>query len=147
MAYELRTYQLQLGYPTVPSFLELYADGLRDKLSADDSGASTLVTLLYSDVGPLNMVVELWRHERLERSPPVDQTRTRNRAHVIAIVHAHAHAHAHTCENQKTLCPGRHGVVLGGPPLIDGALVAGPGGPWAWRAWRGGVPCGVAVQQ
>lgn len=67
-AWELRTYRLHLGYSTVPKFLELYGDGLRDKLSADDSGASTLVTLLYSDVGPLNMVVELWRHESLERS-------------------------------------------------------------------------------
>ena len=68
VAYELRTYQLQLGYSTVPKFLSLYQEGLADKLQADTSGASTLVTLLYSDCGPLNNVMELWRHESLERS-------------------------------------------------------------------------------
>ena len=47
---------------------ELYTDGLRDKLSADDSGASTLVSLLYSDNGPLNVVIELWRHESMQRA-------------------------------------------------------------------------------
>ena len=68
VAWELRTYQLQLGYETVPKFLELYTDGLKDKLAADDSGASQLATLLYSDCGSLNVVMELWRHESLERS-------------------------------------------------------------------------------
>ena len=68
VAWELRQYQLVLGYPTVPKFLELYTDGLRDKLSADDSGASTLVSLLYSDNGPLNVVIELWRHESMQRA-------------------------------------------------------------------------------
>ena len=57
-----------LGYATVPRFLELYTDGLRDKLAADDSGASQLATLLYSDCGPLNVVVELWRHESMQRA-------------------------------------------------------------------------------
>eukprot|EP00966_Prymnesium_polylepis_P226955 5251230-Prymnesium_polylepis.1 len=38
VAWELRRYQLALGYPTVPRFLELYAEGLQDKLAADDSG-------------------------------------------------------------------------------------------------------------
>ena len=68
VAYELRTYQLVLGYSTVPKFLELYSAGLRDKLEADDSGASSLASLLYSDSGSLNVVMELWRHESLERS-------------------------------------------------------------------------------
>ena len=68
VAWELRTYQLRLGYDAVPQFLELYADGLADKLKADDSGASSLCTLLYSDCGPLNVVHELWRHESLERA-------------------------------------------------------------------------------
>ena len=68
VAWEMRTYQLVLGYHAVPKFTELYAEGLRDKLAADDSGASELVTLLYSDCGPLNNVMELWRHESLERS-------------------------------------------------------------------------------
>ena len=67
-AWELRTYQLRLGYDALPQFLELYADGLADKLKADDSGASSLCTLLYSDCGPLNVVHELWRHESLERA-------------------------------------------------------------------------------
>ena len=49
VAWEMRTYQLCLGYSTVPTFLELYSEGLRDKLAADDSGASQLATLLYSD--------------------------------------------------------------------------------------------------
>ena len=48
VAYEMRTYQLQLGYSTVPKFLELYGEGLKDKLAADDSGASELCTLLYT---------------------------------------------------------------------------------------------------
>ena len=68
VAYEMRTYQLQLGYSTVPRFLELYGEGLKDKLAADDSGASDLCTLLYSDCGSLNVVIEIWRHESLERS-------------------------------------------------------------------------------
>ena len=68
VAYELRTYQLVLGYSTVPKFLALYQEGLADKLAADATGASSLVTLLYSDCGPLNTVMELWRHESLERS-------------------------------------------------------------------------------
>ena len=34
----------------------------------DQTGASTLATLLYSDSGPLNVVVELWRHESLQRA-------------------------------------------------------------------------------
>ena len=60
VAWELRTYQLVLGYSTVPKFLSLYEAGLADKLAADDSGASELATLLYSDCGSLNVVVELW---------------------------------------------------------------------------------------
>jgi len=68
VAWELRTYQLVLGYSTVPKFLSLYEPGLRDKLAADDSGASELATLLYSDCGSLNVVVELWRHESMQRA-------------------------------------------------------------------------------
>ncbi|EKX52813.1 hypothetical protein GUITHDRAFT_150444 [Guillardia theta CCMP2712] len=68
VSYELRRYQLKLGYHIVPQFLKSYGCGLPDKLNADDSGASTLVTLLYSDCGTLNTVLELWRHESIERS-------------------------------------------------------------------------------
>ena len=52
----------------MPKFLQLYSAWLKDKLAADDSGASQLATLLYSDCGSLNIVMELWRHESLQRS-------------------------------------------------------------------------------
>ena len=60
---EIRRYQLKLGYDTVPRFLKLYADGLPSKLSAPGTDPSTtLVTLMYSEVGQLNEVIEIWRH-------------------------------------------------------------------------------------
>ena len=64
-AFELRTYELQLGYDTVPNFLEIYSGGLKDKMEHDDSGESRLISLLHSEAGvaPLNTVMELWRHE------------------------------------------------------------------------------------
>lgn len=68
VAWELRTYQLKLGYPSVPHFLKLYTEGLQDKLKADTSGASQLATLMYSDCGSLNVVKELWRHESMGRA-------------------------------------------------------------------------------
>ena len=61
--YEIRRYQLKLGYDTVPRFLTHYASGLGSKLGAEGTHESTsLVTLLYSDIGPLNEVIEVWRH-------------------------------------------------------------------------------------
>jgi len=68
VAYEMRVYQLQLGYNRVPDFLKLYGGGLPDKLRADKTGASELVTLLFSDSGPMNKVIEIWRHESMQRS-------------------------------------------------------------------------------
>eukprot|EP00931_Biecheleriopsis_adriatica_P071083 TRINITY_DN44939_c0_g1_i1.p1 TRINITY_DN44939_c0_g1~~TRINITY_DN44939_c0_g1_i1.p1 ORF type:complete len:255 (-),score=30.87 TRINITY_DN44939_c0_g1_i1:103-867(-) len=70
VAYELRTYELKLGYATVPTFLELYTNGLKDKFEADRSGQSMLVSLIYSEAGaaPLNTVHELWRHTSLQGS-------------------------------------------------------------------------------
>ena len=63
--YELRRYQLQLGYKTVPRFLELYAGGLPSKLAAPGTDpSSSLVTVLNTEVGSLNEVIELWRHGR-----------------------------------------------------------------------------------
>uniref|UniRef100_A0A7S4GBX5 NIPSNAP domain-containing protein n=1 Tax=Eutreptiella gymnastica TaxID=73025 RepID=A0A7S4GBX5_9EUGL len=59
--YEFRQYQLRLGYPTVPNFLKFYGAGLPSKLAADKR--AQLVTLLYSDLGPLNIVIEIWRHD------------------------------------------------------------------------------------
>lgn len=61
--YEFRTYELKLGYPVVPRFLELYTAGLPSKLSAPGSDPSTsLVTVINTEVGSLNNVIELWRH-------------------------------------------------------------------------------------
>jgi hypothetical protein len=60
---ELRRYNLKLGYDTVPKFLELYGAGLPSKLEAPGTDATTsLVTLLYSEVGRLNEVIEIWSH-------------------------------------------------------------------------------------
>lgn len=60
---ELRRYNLKLGYDTVPKFLELYGAGLPSKLEAPGTDPTTsLVTLLYSEVGRLNEVIEIWRH-------------------------------------------------------------------------------------
>ena len=60
---ELRRYKLQLGYDTVPKFLEFYGNGLPSKLDAPGTDPTTsLVTLLYSDVGRLNEVIEVWQH-------------------------------------------------------------------------------------
>lgn len=61
--YEIRRYQLKLGYDTVPNFLSLYKAGLPSKLNAPGNDPTTaLVTLLYSEVGQLNEVIEIWRH-------------------------------------------------------------------------------------
>eukprot|EP00537_Pseudo-nitzschia_pungens_P014136 CAMPEP_0172395010 /NCGR_PEP_ID=MMETSP1061-20121228/17474_1 /TAXON_ID=37318 /ORGANISM="Pseudo-nitzschia pungens, Strain cf. pungens" /LENGTH=257 /DNA_ID=CAMNT_0013126481 /DNA_START=155 /DNA_END=928 /DNA_ORIENTATION=+ len=61
--FELRRYHLKLGYDTVPKFLDLYGAGLPSKLHAPGTDPETsLVTLLYSEVGRLNEVIELWRH-------------------------------------------------------------------------------------
>lgn len=61
--YEIRRYQLKLGYDTVPKFMELYENGLPSKLEAEGNDPSTaLITLLYSEVGSLNEVTEVWRH-------------------------------------------------------------------------------------
>jgi len=60
---ELRRYKLILGYDTVPKFLSLYGAGLPSKLNAKGTDETTsLVTLMYSDVGRLNEVIEIWRH-------------------------------------------------------------------------------------
>ena len=60
---ELRKYQLKLGYDTVPKFLQLYSEALPSKLNADGTHPTTeLVTLLFSDVGSLNTVIEVWKH-------------------------------------------------------------------------------------
>ena len=62
-SYEIRRYQLKLGYDTVPNFFKFYSAGLPSKLNASGTDPSTsLVTLLYNDTGNLNEVIEIWRH-------------------------------------------------------------------------------------
>jgi len=64
---EFRRYYLKLGYDTVPKFLSMYEKGLPSKLLAQGTHPSTsLVTLLYSEVGQLNEVIEVWRHKGTE---------------------------------------------------------------------------------
>jgi hypothetical protein len=61
--YEFRKYYLKLGYDTVPKFLSLYEAGLPSKLGAVGSDPTTsLITLLYTEVGQLNEVIEVWKH-------------------------------------------------------------------------------------
>jgi hypothetical protein len=61
--FEIRRYNLILGYDTVPKFLELYEAGLPSKLCAEGTDPTTsLITLMYSEVGRLNEVIEIWRH-------------------------------------------------------------------------------------
>ncbi len=61
--YEVRKYRLKLGYNVVPKFLEIYGNGLPSKLSAPGTDPSTeLCTVLSTEVGELNNVIEIWRH-------------------------------------------------------------------------------------
>ena len=61
--YEFRRYQLKLGYDTVPKCLDMYEGGLPSKLEAEGTDPTTsLITLLYSECGPLNEIIEIWRH-------------------------------------------------------------------------------------
>lgn len=59
--YEYRKYQLPLGYVTVPNFLEIYAEGVAEKIQHQDPTTS-LCTVMYTEVGKLNEVIEVWRH-------------------------------------------------------------------------------------
>jgi len=59
--YEYRRYQLQLGYDTVPKFMDNYAKGLDSKLATLDP-STELCTVMYNEVGSLNEVIEVWRH-------------------------------------------------------------------------------------
>jgi hypothetical protein len=60
--YELRRYRLVLGYDTVPRFMDYYSSGLSSKLQVSVEAGSRFCSLLYTEVGSLNEVVELWRH-------------------------------------------------------------------------------------
>lgn len=61
--YELRAYELTHGWGAVPTWVDAMADGLPSKLAAADARqAPVLVFAGYSDVGPMNCAMELWRH-------------------------------------------------------------------------------------
>ena len=60
--YELRTYQLELGYNPIPKLMEHMSAGLPSKLKSDTAGLGELAWMGYSDVGKLNQFVELWRY-------------------------------------------------------------------------------------
>ena len=60
--YELRTYQLELGYNPIPKLIDEMATGLPSKLRSDAAGLGELAWMGYSDVGKLNQFVELWRY-------------------------------------------------------------------------------------
>ena len=50
--YEIRRYQLKLGYETIPNFLDAYATGLPSKLNAEGAPESTaLMSVLINDIG------------------------------------------------------------------------------------------------
>ncbi len=87
--YEIRRYQLKLGYDTVPNFLSLYKAGLPSKLSASGTDPSTaLITLLYSEVGQLNEVIEIWRHgstNAMEKSRVASRSATEWRSSIAQI--------------------------------------------------------------
>jgi hypothetical protein len=71
---EIRRYKLILGYDTVPKFMTLYEAGLTSKLTAEGTDPTTsLVTLLYSEVGRLNEVIEIWRHG--DGTPAMERSR------------------------------------------------------------------------
>jgi hypothetical protein len=59
--YEIRTYQLKLGYNSVPLFLDHYTKGLPAKLKTKHA-TSELVSVLLSEIGDANEVIEVWRH-------------------------------------------------------------------------------------
>jgi len=59
--YEYRKYQLKLGYDSVPRFLDHFQRGLPARMACKDS-SSELLSVMHSEVGELNEVIELWRH-------------------------------------------------------------------------------------
>lgn len=61
--YEIKKYKLKLGYSVVPQFMEIYGRGITSKLRTPGTDPRTsLCSLMYSDVGDLNTVIEVWRH-------------------------------------------------------------------------------------
>lgn len=58
---EYRRYQLTLGYDAVPRFMDIYERGVRCKLE-NIHESTELLSVIYSDVGTINEVIEIWRH-------------------------------------------------------------------------------------
>lgn len=88
--YEVCRYKLKLGYDIIPQFLKLYEKGLPSKLDAEGGDPSTnLITLMYSTVGTLNEIVEIWRHgggyDAMERSGAAAQQAKEWRESGVAI--------------------------------------------------------------
>jgi len=59
--YEYRKYQLKLGYDSIPRFLDHFQRGLPARMACKDP-SSELLSVMHSEVGSLNEVIELWRH-------------------------------------------------------------------------------------
>lgn len=76
---ELRRYKLKPGCDTVPQFLDLYKSGLQSKINAVGSDPSTsLVTVMYSEIGQSNEVIEIWRHGNGAVAMEVSQEAAKN---------------------------------------------------------------------
>ncbi len=69
--YELRTYQLNLGYDTMPKMVSAFQHGLPSKIAADVERKGELVTVAFSEVGRVNQFVEVWRYKAIEDSAAV----------------------------------------------------------------------------
>lgn len=59
--YEWRSYQLKPGHTKVPELITSFSKGLPEKIQADPGGGVP-VAFLFTDVGRLNNVVEVWRY-------------------------------------------------------------------------------------
>jgi len=77
--YELRTYQLDLGYDAIPSLRKHMVAGLPSKVAADAEGRAQLAFMGWTDAGPLNKFVELWRYDTMQ-----DTIRVREAARTAA---------------------------------------------------------------
>ena len=64
--FELRRYQLELGYKAIPTLVEHIARGLPSKMASDSEKKGELCGMFYSDVGKLNQFVELWRYDSMQ---------------------------------------------------------------------------------
>ena len=65
--FELRAYQLELGYNPIPKLVAHMAEGLPSKLASDPDENGALVGMFYSDVGRLNCFVEVWRYDSAQK--------------------------------------------------------------------------------